>query len=123
VLKFYSRFYHGNIRTNLGPLRYLLVTPQSHRVHHSVEARHFDTNFGAILSIWDRLFRTRYRGDHEYPRTGIADKSFPLETSRHPIALLWAPVAQLLYPFQVLLRSVRSLWGRGHPRENVTSPD
>lgn len=31
-----QRFQHSNIRTNLGPLRYLIVTPQSHRVHHSL---------------------------------------------------------------------------------------
>lgn len=54
----YARFYHGNVRTNLGPLRYLLVTPQSHRIHHSRRAEHRDTNFGAIFSIWDRLFGT-----------------------------------------------------------------
>ncbi len=36
----------------------VLVTPRMHRVHHSAEAADFDTNFGAALSVWDRLFGT-----------------------------------------------------------------
>ena len=36
---FYNYFQHSNIRTNLGPLRHVLVTPQSHRVHHSLPPR------------------------------------------------------------------------------------
>ncbi len=67
----YSRFYHGNIRTNLGPLRFVLVTPQSHRVHHSVEREHHDRNFGAIFSIWDHLFGTQCKNYHTYPATGV----------------------------------------------------
>jgi sterol desaturase/sphingolipid hydroxylase (fatty acid hydroxylase superfamily) len=75
--RWYTRVYHGNIRTNLGPLRYLLVTPQSHRVHHSIEGRHRDRNFGSLFSIWDRLFGTQYRRYDEYPDTGIEDAAFP----------------------------------------------
>src|SRR5262249_34573235 len=56
--RWYFCFYHSNIRTNLGPLRYLLVTPQSHRVHHSLEQQHFNTNFGSLFCIWDFIFRT-----------------------------------------------------------------
>ena len=55
----YTRFYHGNIKINMGPLRYILVTPQSHRVHHSIELRHYDQNFGSLFSIWDFLFGTQ----------------------------------------------------------------
>ena len=36
----------------------LLVTPGLHRIHHSEEARHHGANFGAVLSVWDRLFGT-----------------------------------------------------------------
>ena len=95
----YTRFYHGNIRLNLGPLRYLLVTPQSHRVHHSIEERHRDTNYGSVLSIWDRLFGTAYPGCNEYPRTGISNREFPLESGRLGWSLAWRPLAQMLYAF------------------------
>jgi sterol desaturase/sphingolipid hydroxylase (fatty acid hydroxylase superfamily) len=47
-------------------VRYVLVTPQFHRVHHSIEPRHRDRNFGLTFSIWDHLFGTQYRGYDEY---------------------------------------------------------
>jgi sterol desaturase/sphingolipid hydroxylase (fatty acid hydroxylase superfamily) len=39
-------------------MRWLLVTPEMHRIHHSVDRRETDSNYGATLSIWDHLFRT-----------------------------------------------------------------
>ncbi len=106
-VQWYTKFYHANIRIGLGPLRHLLVTPQSHRIHHSIEPRHQDTNFGVIFSVWDRLLGTAYRGPVEYPSTGIADRSLPSEgeSARGLIALL---LAQLRHP-------VREWWpARSH---------
>ena len=97
-----SAFIHTNIRTNLGPLRYVFVSPQAHRVHHSVEERHYDTNFGTVFSWWDYLFGTRYPGDHEYPPTGITDTTFPLERSTNPVRVVTTWGAQTLHPFRVL---------------------
>lgn len=95
----YTRFYHSNVRTNLGPLRYLLVTPQSHRVHHSRDPRHFDTNFGVHTCLWDRLFGTYYPGHDEYPATGVNDPDFPVERTVRGWSLLTTPLRQLAYPF------------------------
>ncbi|WP_374372815.1 sterol desaturase family protein [Tabrizicola sp.] len=39
-------------------LRLVLVTPDMHRVHHSVHRAEHDSNYGFALSLWDRLFRT-----------------------------------------------------------------
>ena len=72
----YTRLYHANIRSNFGPLRYLLVTPQSHRIHHSIEPRHRDRNFSVILTVWDRLFGTLYPSYDEYPPTGVEGVEF-----------------------------------------------
>jgi len=47
-------------------LRRVLVTPDMHRVHHSVQRDETDSNFGFNLSVWDRLFGT-YRAQ---PRDG-----------------------------------------------------
>lgn len=99
----YSRLYHANIKANFGFLRYVFVTPQSHRVHHSIEPRHYDHNFGLIFSIWDHAFGTQYRGYDEYPDTGIDDRWFPLEFQANPIALLKTYWAQWAYPFMILL--------------------
>lgn len=49
-----------------GALRRIIVTPDMHRVHHSVYRDETDSNFGFNLSIWDRLFGT-YRAQ---PRDG-----------------------------------------------------
>jgi len=50
---------HGNIRLPLdGLLRLVLVTPDMHRVHHSIDRRETDSNFGFNLPWWDRLFGT-----------------------------------------------------------------
>lgn len=40
-------------------LHYLIVTPRSHTLHHSVEIREQDANFGTIFSFWDRLLSTQ----------------------------------------------------------------
>jgi sterol desaturase/sphingolipid hydroxylase (fatty acid hydroxylase superfamily) len=93
----YSRFYHGNIRTNLGPLKYILVTPQSHRVHHSLETQHWDKNFGALFSFWDFLIGTQYKGFEEYPATGIPDKAFPHEQKIEVKSLLLTPWSQMVH--------------------------
>lgn len=97
-----SAFIHTNLRTNLGPLRYVFVSPQAHRVHHSVESRHYDTNFGTVFSWWDYLFGTRYPDDHEYPPTGITDESFPMERSAGPVRVVTTWWVQTLHPFRVL---------------------
>jgi sterol desaturase/sphingolipid hydroxylase (fatty acid hydroxylase superfamily) len=56
-----AMFNHANVRLPLAAdrlLRLLVVTPDMHRVHHSVEEHETNSNFGFNLSLWDRLFRT-----------------------------------------------------------------
>jgi sterol desaturase/sphingolipid hydroxylase (fatty acid hydroxylase superfamily) len=62
-----SMFSHGNIRIPAGVdrvLRWLIVTPDMHRVHHSIVPRETNSNFGFNLPWWDRLFGT-YRAQPE----------------------------------------------------------
>ena len=95
-------FIHANIRTNLGPARFLVISPQAHRVHHSAAPEHIDTNFGVILAGWDHLFGTRYVNDDEYPTTGIHDRTFPLEHTVEPAGLVATWGRQMVYPFRHL---------------------
>jgi sterol desaturase/sphingolipid hydroxylase (fatty acid hydroxylase superfamily) len=56
-----SLFNHGNVRIPArldAVLRRVVVTPDMHRVHHSVRRDEHDRNFGFALSCWDRLFGT-----------------------------------------------------------------
>lgn len=69
VLNATAMFNHSNVRLNLSIdkwLRLLVVTPDMHRVHHSVEDDEANSNFGFNLPWWDRLFGT-YR---DQPRAG-----------------------------------------------------
>jgi sterol desaturase/sphingolipid hydroxylase (fatty acid hydroxylase superfamily) len=64
---------HSNIRLPGGldrPLRHLLVTPDMHRVHHSVIPCETHSNFGFNLACWDRLFGT-YRDAPEAGHRGM----------------------------------------------------
>jgi sterol desaturase/sphingolipid hydroxylase (fatty acid hydroxylase superfamily) len=54
-------FSHANIRLPRSierALRYVIVTPELHRVHHSAEQPETDSNFGAVLPLWDLVFGT-----------------------------------------------------------------
>lgn len=53
-----------------GMVRRLVVTPDMHRVHHSVIIRETDSNFGFNFPWWDRLFKT-YRAQPEKGHTGM----------------------------------------------------
>ena len=69
-----SMFAHANLKLPRGVerwLRLVLVTPDMHRVHHSVERDERDTNYGFNLSLWDRLFAT-YRAQPRAPYETMA---------------------------------------------------
>jgi sterol desaturase/sphingolipid hydroxylase (fatty acid hydroxylase superfamily) len=109
LLAWHARLYHANIRSHFGLLRYVIVTPQSHRVHHSRDPRHMNHNYGAMLSVWDYLFGTQYRQYDVYPETGIDDEKFPIENAQSISSMLTSPLRQMSYPFQ----QVWMLWRRG----------
>ena len=77
VLNATAMFNHANVRIHPAwdrVLRWIVVTPDMHRVHHSVDAPETNSNFGFNLPWWDRLFGT-YRaqpaGGHEQMTIGI----------------------------------------------------
>jgi sterol desaturase/sphingolipid hydroxylase (fatty acid hydroxylase superfamily) len=66
---------HSPTRATLGPLRAVLVDNRFHRIHHSLEERHFDKNFGAFTTVWDRLFGTCHMpAKDEWPDVGLDDR-------------------------------------------------
>jgi sterol desaturase/sphingolipid hydroxylase (fatty acid hydroxylase superfamily) len=63
-----SMFYHSAIHVRLPWRDRMLVTPQVHRIHHSVDAEHYNRNFADALPIFDIVFGTYYRaGRDEFP--------------------------------------------------------
>ncbi len=110
LMIFVNAFIHANIRTSLGPLRHLVISPQAHRVHHSAAPEHIDTNFGTVFAWWDYLFGTRYHDHHDYPTTGIHDPTFPREDPDRPWAVPAAWARQMAYPVRTLFgRQVRAI--------------
>jgi sterol desaturase/sphingolipid hydroxylase (fatty acid hydroxylase superfamily) len=78
-----AMFNHGNVKLPQAvdrALRRVIVTPDFHRVHHSVHRDETDSNYGFNLSIWDRLFRT-YRPQ---PRDGHQTMTIGLDIFRDP---------------------------------------
>ena len=75
-------------------VRWLLVTPSMHRIHHSTWQPETDSNYGFHLSIWDRLFRS-YRAR---PRSAERDMPIGLEVFRAPAEQTL--LALLLQPFR-----------------------
>jgi sterol desaturase/sphingolipid hydroxylase (fatty acid hydroxylase superfamily) len=78
-----AMFNHGNVKLPQAvdrALRRVIVTPDFHRVHHSVHRDETDSNYGFNLSVWDRLFRT-YRPQ---PRDGHETMTIGLDIFRAP---------------------------------------
>ena len=97
ILNGMAMFNHGNVRLPLAldqGLRWLVVTPDMHRVHHSVEDDEANSNFGFNLSCWDRLFGT-YR---DQPRHGHEGMIIGIRGYRQPREVSWLP-GLLALPF------------------------
>jgi len=97
ILNSAAMFNHGNVglpKTVDKVLRWFIVTPDMHRVHHSIEEDETNSNFGFNLSIWDRVFGT-YR---EKVRAGQIDMIIGLKTIRKPKKTNFI-IGMLLIPF------------------------
>ena len=97
VLNATAMFNHGNVSLPKGldrVLRWFLVTPDMHRVHHSVEDDEANSNFGFSLPWWDRLFGT-YR---DQPRGGHEGMTIGIHTFRNMKQVSWLP-GMLVLPF------------------------
>lgn len=90
ILNGMAMFNHGNVRLP-APLdrllRGLIVTPDMHRIHHSVEDDEANSNFGFNLSWWDLLFGT-YR---DQPRHGQEGMTIGIHGYREPREASWLP--------------------------------
>ncbi|WP_324808340.1 sterol desaturase family protein [Sphingomonas sp. LY29] len=99
-------FIHSNTRIHLGIFNRIFVDNRLHRIHHSIEERHFDKNFGERSSIWDQLFGTAYFPERdEWPDTGVSG----LPERRRLTDYIWCP------------SQVQELGFKG-PQESVTKP-
>lgn len=93
-----AMFNHGNVRMPAwcdAVLRYVLVTPDVHRVHHSIDPQETNSNYGFHLPWWDWIFGT-YRAQPRVPHEQI---SLGLSSWRSPRETTWL-VSLLGMPFR-----------------------
>jgi sterol desaturase/sphingolipid hydroxylase (fatty acid hydroxylase superfamily) len=81
VLVLFTQFTHANIslpRWFDRALSWVLVSPNMHKVHHHWQQPYTDSNYGAVLAIWDRLFGTFEKLEPSQIRYGL-DRYYPNE--------------------------------------------
>jgi sterol desaturase/sphingolipid hydroxylase (fatty acid hydroxylase superfamily) len=67
IVGFQAVFNHANVSVRLGPLRYLIVTPNFHHWHHSQDDEAIDRNYAAHFAFIDYLFGTAVKSDRKWP--------------------------------------------------------
>jgi len=96
---------HSGLGWGYGPLGAVVVSPGFHRVHHSADPGHYNTNFGMTYSFWDRLFGTSAPRAEAPSRYGVPGLGVPESFTR-----------QLAFPFLFLAGAVGSRDpGEGEP--------
>lgn len=67
IVGFQAVFNHANVSVRLGPLRYIIVTPNFHHWHHSQDQAALDRNYAAHFAFLDYLFGTAVKSDQLWP--------------------------------------------------------
>ena len=67
IVGFQAVFNHANVSVRLGPLRYVIVTPNFHHWHHSQDDEAIDKNYAAHFAFIDHLFGTAVQSDRAWP--------------------------------------------------------
>jgi sterol desaturase/sphingolipid hydroxylase (fatty acid hydroxylase superfamily) len=97
ILILSAAFTHANISLPRGFdsfLSFIFVSPNMHKVHHHWQQPYTDSNYGAIFSIWDRLFGTFKKLDTKNIRYGL-DRYYPNEKDEDFFTLMKKPFGRL----------------------------
>jgi len=86
---FQAVYVHANVHIPVGPLKYILCTPQYHHWHHSSETPAIDTNYAVHTPIYDMLFGTYHMPGDQWPAHYGTVKPLPKTF-----------FGQLMYPFK-----------------------
>lgn len=96
ILNAAATFNHGNVSLPAGLdriARFLIVTPDMHRIHHSIETRETHSNYGFNLPWWDRLFGTYI------PEPGAGQRGMTIGLKHLSDEKESLPLAMLKMPF------------------------
>ncbi|MER9131672.1 sterol desaturase family protein [Mesorhizobium sp. M0768] len=101
---------HTHLKISFGPLNSIILCPHWHQVHHSIDPRHYDKNFGLLFSFWDRLFGTQFVPEpDEDLKFGLVDRDVRDYQSLFGLYIL---------PLKKMARHVMRLF---HRRPNVVA--
>lgn len=108
---------HTHFKISFGPLNNLILCPHWHQLHHSVDPRHYDKNFGLLFSFWDRLFGTLCvpRPDEDF-KFGLVDRDVRDYQSLAglylmPLRRMWGHIARRIRPGKPRSRTSRASEG------------
>ena len=97
ILVVFVGFTHANIRLPRWidkTMSYIFVSPNMHKVHHHWKQPYTDSNYGAVLSVWDRLLGTFMNLEPREIRYGL-DRYYPNEKDEDFLMLLKKPFQKL----------------------------
>lgn len=92
------------------PIEYIFTTPSHHRVHHAINERYIDKNYGSTFIIWDRMFGT-FMEEDEKPVYGITE---PVGTY-NPVTLVfheWVDIFRDVRKADGFKQKLRMVFGR-----------
>lgn len=96
-----------------------LVTPRSHTLHHAKNAPYLDRNFGAMLSVWDRLFGTQVALDPARPPAYGTLRGYETHDGVRSQWVLWRDLFELTAQVRSTREWLRVFFGR----PGTASPD
>jgi sterol desaturase/sphingolipid hydroxylase (fatty acid hydroxylase superfamily) len=107
----YQFFLHTAVPVSLGPLEWVLNTPNHHRVHHASNEPCLDKNYGNVLIVFDRLFGTFAQAPRDEPLTfGVKGRT----PSNNPFAIAlgeWVHLLRDVWKTRGLVRRLQVLFG------------
>ena len=101
------------------PIEFIFTTPSHHRVHHGVNAKYMDQNYGSTLIIWDRMFGT-FQPEEEQPEYGITKQV----NSYNPVWLNfheWSDIVKDVRKSKSLKEAYYMVFGRPAHMEEIKS--
>jgi len=103
-----SNIRHTHIWLSYGPfIEHIFISPSQHQVHHSIDPRHHNKNYGEVLAVWDWVFGSLYvTGKEEKLVFGLADGRGQRMDQIHPTftRALIRPFTDSLVSFRKLLK-------------------
>lgn len=101
-----SNLRHSHVWLSFGPvLEHVFISPSQHQVHHSLDPRHHNKNYGEVLAVWDWMFGTLYVPQRrEEIAFGLGDKAGRRLRQRHD-----SLAAAMVVPVTDSYRQIRKL--------------